>query len=455
MRQQCKGSLTIFAALTIMLVAQLIFVLLEGARYCEAGKIAVIRGRELTESIMAQYCKPLWDEYHLLALDGQNSGEYLECTSSGLGKNLLNSELTNISMEGYVLLGDQAGAVYTAAVSKYMKENLIYEEAQLIYSYYMSLKDIRNYDTANALSQQQGEKASMKNDLEDVQEIKAGGLLELVLGDDASVSSCKIQNDRPSRRAIQTGTDCAFVNNEWLERVMLCQYFSSYMSSYSNIKENHHMKYELEYILGGKDNDRDNLEAVAYQLLAFREAANMLYLATDSVKDKEALAVATAIAGASVNPLVIEAVKLEIIAAWAYCESILDLRTLFHGERISLMKSNATWTSGLTGMKEILVSEAKAKPVKDGLGYREYTSVLLMFAGDGTKAYRAMDVQEATLRDMMGYENIRMDWMMESIRLNISYKYQPIFGSMVNLIKGPNVDLSKIVETSYSYYEED
>ena len=40
MKKECKASVTVFAALMLMLVAQFMFTLLEGARIKELGKIA-------------------------------------------------------------------------------------------------------------------------------------------------------------------------------------------------------------------------------------------------------------------------------------------------------------------------------------------------------------------------------------------------------------------------------
>ena len=40
--------------------------------------------------------------------------------------------------------------------------------------------------------------------------------------------------------------------------------------------------------------------------------------------------------GASVNPAIIEAVKYGILAAWAYVESVLDIRALLDGDKIKI-----------------------------------------------------------------------------------------------------------------------
>ena len=55
------------------------------------------------------------------------------------------------------------------------------------------------------------------------------------------------------------------------------------------------MDYEMEYLIGGKNADQENLKAVVNRLLLMREGANLLYLETDSTKSQEAMSVALAL----------------------------------------------------------------------------------------------------------------------------------------------------------------
>ena len=91
-------------------------------------------------------------------------------------------------------------------------------------------------------------------------------------------------------------------------------------------------------LIGGKDNDADNLRVTVDRLLLLREGLNMASLMAMPDKQSEAMALAVTLAGATVNPAIIEAVKYGILAAWAYVESVLDVRTLLDGGKISLVK---------------------------------------------------------------------------------------------------------------------
>ena len=69
---KAKGSITLFAGMTFMLVLQCIFTILEGGRMLELRKVAALNADAGIESVFAEYCIPLWEDYHLLACDLAN-----------------------------------------------------------------------------------------------------------------------------------------------------------------------------------------------------------------------------------------------------------------------------------------------------------------------------------------------------------------------------------------------
>lgn len=127
------------------------------------------------------------------------------------------------------------------------------------------------------------------------------------------------------------------------------------------------MEYELEYVLGGKRNDVDNLKIVVTESLAMREPLNMASLTASSQRQSEAMALAVTLAGVSANPAVIEAVKYGILVAWAFAESVLDVRTLLSGGKITMIKSDADWTSNVHMIPELLSGWSVAKDCSQGL----------------------------------------------------------------------------------------
>lgn len=502
-----RGSITVFATLVMMLVGQFLFTLAEAGRFLELDKVAAMDSESNIESVFAQYCKPLWDEYNLLLYD---CGKESELDINGLEKYLqmqcdnnfaintdgksnntsllrLNTESVNITQ--YTLMTDAQGEVFARSVSSYMERNFAYEAAKKIYSNYQSVKSITEnsgyedagevdrVDTGN-LNKQNGfmlctsstdvtnnndfsdftgeitvNDMVVENPLVSIKEAKAGGVLNLVLSED-KVSGNKIDlSDSVSERKLNTGKNPVLLESDWYDSVLVEQYLLSYMSCYTEPIENHAMKYELEYLIGGDATDKDNLTAVVDRLLMIRGGIDFAYLCTDSKRQAEALVLATAIATAMLNPELAEVIKWAILAGWAFVESVLDVRALLSGDKVPLMKSNDTWTSGLLEIPTLLCSDKKAKSSDIGLNYKAYLGILLLFNGTQTQAYRAMDMQEATIRMTQGYEMFRMDNGICQLSVDFNYKYHGLFISFISLINIGSNEFHIGKNQKYSYYK--
>lgn len=98
----------------------------------------------------------------------------------------------------------------------------------------------------------------------------------------------------------------------------------------------------MEYLLEGKTSDQENLEAVLNKLLLIRMGLNFVYLQTDTAKQAEAGAMALALATAVALPMLEPVVKQVLLAAWAFGESVMDLRSLMSGKRVALVKQQRT-----------------------------------------------------------------------------------------------------------------
>jgi len=503
-----KGSISIFAALSIMLVAQMLFTFLEAARHREFIKVLQMNTDAVLESEFADYCSPLWENYRLLGMTMADSEGNFSCTnreaqlrnltgdnlgSKGSiallpGVSLLSAEMVDVEFSSYLLMTDQGGKVFEDTVCAYMKHNLAYETAKSVYNNYESVKNIKeNYtgsdesigSALDALeSASSGEEtgissASLKgksiaeptggavaadedaeNPLTAVAEAKKTGVFSLVLPKDAKVSSASLTlPDTVSHRSLEKGTKNAEPAEDWYQKVLVNQYLENYLACYTNGKEGRAMNYELEYLLGGKAKDSDNLRLVVMELLGIREALNFASLVASPQKQAEALALATALAGITLNPIIIEVVKYGILAAWAFVESVLDLRTLLAGGKIALFKSEADWTSNVHNLPALLSGWSQAKESSLGVTYSQYLGMLLLFHNGEKLAMRAMDVQEATVCKSEGYENFRMDHVVCETDICATYEYSPIFLGFVTLL-GQRTDCFRIQNMgSYSYRE--
>lgn len=158
------------------------------------------------------------------------------------------------------------------------------------------------------------------------------------------------------------------------------------------------VNYEQEYLIAGKSSDEENLKYVVNRILLIRFCLNYTYLFSDAEKEAEAYALAAGIANVtSAIPGVLEVAKLLIMAAWAYGESIVDLRALLKGEKISILKNAENWQLSLSGLATL---SATAKPQENGIGYQDYLKALLLLQSDRNQKYmRMMDVMEKRIKD--------------------------------------------------------
>jgi len=200
------------------------------------------------------------------------------------------------------------------------------------------------------------------------------------------------------------------------------KYFSNYVEKSQKGPEEPVLSYEMEYILGGKQSDSQNLEKVVYELLAIREAMNFATIMQDAEKKSLALGIATAVVGFTGLLPLIKAVQVGILLAWSFVESVLDLRTLLDGGKVPLLKKTTQWNSDLEKCREDIESNSKSRETEEGLSYTNYLQILLFLLSEKTISYRCMDLMERN-------EQIKMDYMVEAVKAVFTYEAKPLFWS--------------------------
>ncbi len=497
-----KGSITIFASLSMMLVASFLFAMLESARYYGLQTYIKQKSPLITESVFAEYHAKLWEDYHLLFLDGAYGGTEFSTSkvagrASQIAKNNLTAPYSNglwreqdlfqlnldeVSVESYALATDCGGDFFLAQVTDYMKQNIPVESAKAIYdriekgrdkeeegeSANLTIEKANNLlngeeeETEKGIKTEKGTKAEKEaktgseaqNPMEYVLQIKENAILGTVVEDTSKLSECSIpKNQSLLERDCEKGNKAYENQSDWYEKILLELYLKTYFSSYTNPMEGHALAYELEYIVGGKQSDRENLEQIVGRLMLVREAANVASLLSDTKKVAEAETLALAVAGFTGNPAVVKTVQIGIVGAWAYIESILDIRTLLQGGKISLIKSKSEWTSELLNMVSLITENAKAKECKNGCTYTDYLLQFLFFMKEREQAFRAMDLMEHNLQLEQMYQNSRMDHMIVAADFQYRYAAQPLFWKLIT-IGGGNFSYQCQKTESFSYLYE-
>ena len=141
-----KATITVYLSLILMMLLSLIFTIIEGARVSTAGIFADRALSTATDSVLAEYYGPLWEEYHLFGYDAgegntQEKADRLEETLSNYmsytlnpGKdlaedkvegalNLMGLSLNSAEIEEQVRLMDYEGELFRNEAVEYMKYN--------------------------------------------------------------------------------------------------------------------------------------------------------------------------------------------------------------------------------------------------------------------------------------------------------------------------------------------
>ena len=282
--------------------------------------------------------------------------------------------------------------------------------------------------------------------IDSVKEFKKKGVLAQVLDDGVSVSGKRMDTAGvPSRRVLNAGTG-AKVSVSALDEVSYRLFLLERFGSFLDKKDREGLDYEVEYVICGKDSDEENLRSVVKRLLLLREVENMAALTKDSTRRHEAEALAASVSAAVMAPELEPVLTAAIMAAWAYVESVLDVRLLLSGGKIGLIKRPADWTSELATLPEYLDTSVMAKPVANGIDYKGCLYALMCITGSHDLGLRPMDLMEAELHKNEDYVNVKIDNMLVEAKLDVTMTGVPVFFSMAPLI-APSM-------TEYEFFEE-
>lgn len=272
------------------------------------------------------------------------------------------------------------------------------------------------------------------------------GITGLVIDTDISDKTIEYDNLADS---VVTGTACDDISNLSIRSALVNEYIISRFQNYTDyidsenkgtkdiLSEDRLLDYETEYILCGGKSDKDNLCEVITKLSHIREGANLLYLITDSQKKNECFTLAVQILGYTGNMVLIKAAQYLIMTLWAYAESIVELRGLYSGESISIIKNAGDWETDINGLINLgreNISSGSVQWLKNAgknrkgtvqpddketdeilsLDYAGYLRILLLMQNGTTRNARVMSAMELVMV-ALGYNDFRMkDYIYEA-----------------------------------------
>ena len=270
---------------------------------------------------------------------------------------------------------------------------------------------IRHFDQLRiqALSFRHGVKdKKTEGFLKKVEELYRSGLLRLVVPEEKEISAGVLETlEIPSETEIWSG---GARNISLMDHLMVNEYCGRFFRCFpaggdgeeitkdgvqqeKGTEGKGGLSYEVEYMIGGKDLDEENLVFVVNRLLAIREGLNLIHILSDSQKRQEAQNLAMLITGvAGLSPLVL-LTTFFVMSIWALGESLMDIRGLLAGKQVMLFKSSEDWTLDL----DQLVSMGQNGEIgtgggERGLVYLSWLKILLIMDEIVCQEYRMMDM---------------------------------------------------------------
>ena len=245
-------------------------------------------------------------------------------------------------------------------------------------------------------------------------------VLTQVFGSTESLSDRTVQaGNTLSGRDVHLGTGMRAENSHGYPRadeILFDRYIYEKTGNCVRPSEDGQLRYQMEYILCGKDSDRRNLEGTAARLLLIREASNGIYLFTDEERMGRVHMVAAAASFLLLSPELEEPIANALALAWSYLESVQDVRTLMTGGKVPVQKTAQSWQ---TGLHELLtpMTAIRDREKGEGIDYDGYLQGLLLLEGSTVKTQRTMDVMEMDIRRITGNRSFRMDLCLDTFRM--------------------------------------
>ena len=379
-----KGEITLFLSLIFLLLLSLVGAVIQSASI----HISKSRKRADTalalESVFAEYHPEMLEKYDIFVIAGRGEAEISESLWF-YGANHMEHRIQSLR-----LLTDGGGQTFYEQAIRAMGG-----EASGVFQVSNENRDREEQAVRQKLGEILDEKGQSMpeadNPITAVEGLKQRSLLSLICPAEETLSNRSVTvEELASHRTLYQGSASYGESQKGggTDRILFTAYLLEHFSDYAEESEEGALAYEAEYLLCGLPDDRGNLEAVAKKLLPIRLAANYTYLLTDSVRQAEAEAMALTLSSLQ-----------ELLFAWAYGESIVDLRVLWQGKKVPLVKSNETWQLQLANVSKLGTAEEVTESLDTGSGlrYEDYLKALLFLAEENTLCMRALDIIECNL----------------------------------------------------------
>jgi len=450
-----EGYMTFLACMLFLVISALLFVCLDGSLVYQGQARAAMAQTGLSEHLLANYNVPLSKRYHLYFLDPRMNPEtleekgkeyYEELFGASSGGHLFSSPVWKLKTEylkvqPFGTVKEKEYEFFITQIEDYMKLDLAKD--LLMKALGDAVQETENKttdieETVNKLDktgaqangstgdgtlspsevaqgEQAGSEVQENNPLQKIRSILNYGVLGMVT-DESKLSERELapsllpfKNQKENKLTLSMDIFkslddlSTLIKDQGLDQLAeglssqgaLNLYIEKHFNYYnkSPVIKDTELLYEIEYILGGRTKDKENLEYVVNRLALLRFAFNASYAFANEELRAQALSLAALLTGVTGTPELIEPVRYIVLAAVSFIEAVTDVDALLEGEKVPIIKTPADWKTSINGTaKSVVGSPAK------GFNYQEYTLILLTLQTDlDKKCQRMMNLMEINI----------------------------------------------------------
>lgn len=460
--------LTVTLALCLAVILSLFLTLIDGVRR-NGARLEVECVADIgLQSIMAEYHRELMKQYNLFAIDSSygtatcgraNTEAHLFRYLSGnlsydgvflsdyLYRDFLGLAVEQVELTRVSVLTDYGGALFREDAVEAVKDDVGFGLLQELQGWMQNVEVngleegkeearkqeldreidewVNEYDGREIqVGEDEWERAEVRNPTNGLEATKRLGLLRLVV-DEANLSANAIhtQNlvlNRMRQGRINYGNmgrEGHTETEQLTERFLFQEYLLRYMGRFGKECDEDALHYQIEYLIAGKASDVENLKSVVNRLCILREAANAMYLMSNEAKRGEIRLAAAAACTLITLPALTPLLESAILLAWAYAESVYDVKTLLAGGKVPLLKDDGNWHYSLSAALSGSIQDEGTGG--EGLAYEDYLRIFMMVSDVDTITGRAMDMVEADIRKTPGNASFRLDGCYAAVEARI------------------------------------
>ncbi len=449
------GYMTVYLALIMGILLSLIMAVITAARISTVRMHIECCADMALDSALAEYHREMLRQYELFFIDtsyGTGDPSYHrteEHVFDYMERNLRPQEefkvmagakdITGLSAESVTLrqagvATDEEGSVLKYHVVQYMKDINGISLAEELLGFGRAAEKWQGYDMEakwDAAEAAMKEEIIHKKRLQDeewdgeipetpsdaVQATRGEGILGAAAQGMKLSAASIAEASRSSVRKLNQGTGLAADKDKadgLLANGMLYAYILQKCGYFGAEKEGGALAYQVEYILHRNTGDRENLKKTLREILLIREAANATFLFGSGLRSQAGIT-AKFIAGVLGLPEMADTIETVILFAWAYAESVKDIRILLKGDKVPVMKTEGSWNTPFSQLLTYRAHLDSYKSAEGGLSYRDYLGALLFCHGSKDAVKGLADIMESDIRLTPGNGRFRIDGLIDGM----------------------------------------